>query len=157
MRRLGDATRDRLARVLLGANGVILAAALWFAIAGVPWLAIVAYAAVNACRSLIVPLQSAWLNRTIEDSSVRATVLSIVNQSDAVGQVVGGPAIGAVGSSVGLRPALALGAAALAPALALYGRAVRHARCRAGARGARRARRSVEGCRPAARRPDLLG
>ena len=126
VRRLGDATRDRLARVLLGANGVILAAALLFAIAGVPWLAIVAYAAVNACRSLIVPLQSAWLNRTIEDSSVRATVLSIVNQSDAVGQVVGGPAIGAVGSSVGLRPALALGAAALAPALALYGRAVRH-------------------------------
>ena len=58
VRRLEDASRDRLARVLLGVNGVILAAALLFAIAGVPWLAIVAYAAVS-CRSLIVPLQSA--------------------------------------------------------------------------------------------------
>lgn len=88
-------------------------------------LAIGAYLAVSACRGLIGPLQSAWINSTIDDSSVRATVLSIVNQADAVGQVAGGPAIGAVGSSVGLRPALAPGAGALAPAVALYGRASR--------------------------------
>lgn len=124
--RLEHATRERLARVLLGANGAILAAALLFALAGAPWLAVCAYGAIAACRALIVPLQSAWVNRTIEDSSVRATVLSIVSQADAIGQVGGGPAIGVVGSSVGLRPALALGASALAPALALYGRAVRH-------------------------------
>ena len=124
VKRLEHVSRERLARVLLGANTLILGAALAFALAGVPWVAIVGYAAVTACRQLIVPLQSVWVNRTIEDSSVRATVLSIVNQSDAIGQVTGGPAIGAVGSSVGLRPALALGAAVLAPALALYGRAV---------------------------------
>ncbi len=126
VRRLEEVSRERLARVLLGANTVVLVGALGFALAGVPWLAIVAYAVVCGCRSLIVPLQSAWVNRSIDDSSVRATVLSIVNQCDAVGQVAGGPAIGAVGSSVGLRPALALGAAALAPALALYARVVRH-------------------------------
>lgn len=125
VKRLESVSRERLARVLLGANTVILVAALLFALAGAPWLAIVGYAAVTACRQLIVPLQSVWVNRTIEDSSVRATVLSIVNQSDAIGQVTGGPAIGAVGSSVGLRPALAVGASVLAPALALYGRAVR--------------------------------
>lgn len=124
--RLGEASGLRLARVLLWLNAALLPAALLFALAGSPALAIGAYLVVSACRGLIVPLQSAWINRTIEDSSVRATVLSIVSQSDAVGQVAGGPAIGAVGSSVGLRPALALGAAALAPALALYGRAVRH-------------------------------
>lgn len=124
VRRLEHASRERLARVLLGANTLILVAALGFALAGVPWAAIASYAAVTACRELIVPLQSVWVNRTIEDSSVRATVISIVNQSDAIGQVTGGPAIGAVGSSAGLRPALALGAAVLAPALALYGRAV---------------------------------
>ncbi len=124
--RLEDASRERLARVLLGANGAVFAAALLFAVVGAPWLAIAAYAAVAASRALIVPLQAAWVNRAIEDSTVRATVLSIVSQADAIGQVGGGPAIGAVGSSVGLRPALALGASALAPALALYGRAVRH-------------------------------
>jgi len=34
-------------------------------VAGVPWLAIVGYAAATACRQLIVPLQSVWVNRTI--------------------------------------------------------------------------------------------
>jgi DHA3 family tetracycline resistance protein-like MFS transporter len=124
--RLGEASRARLARVLLCLNAVLVPAALLFALVTSPALAIAAYLLLWACRGLVDPLRSAWLNRTIEDSSVRATVLSMVNQSDAVGQVAGGPAIGAVGSAVGLRPALALGAAALAPALALYGRAVRH-------------------------------
>lgn len=124
-KRLADARRARLTRVLLGANSVLLAAALLFALAGEPVLAIAAYVAITACRSLVVPLQSVWVNQTIEDSSVRATVISITNQADAIGQVTGGPAIGAVGSAAGLRPALALGAAALAPVLALYGRASR--------------------------------
>jgi predicted MFS family arabinose efflux permease len=124
--RLGEASAARLARVLLALNVLLVPAALAFALVVSPALAIATYLVVAACRGLIGPLQSAWVNSTIEDSSVRATVLSIVNQSDAVGQVAGGPAIGAVGSSVGLRPALALGAAALAPAIALYARAVRH-------------------------------
>ena len=121
----GDGFQERLARILLGLNAALVPAALVFAIAVSPALAIAAFCAMSACRALAGPLQSAWVNRTIEDSSVRATVLSIVNQADAVGQVAGGPAIGAIGSSVGLRPALALGAAALTPTLALYGRVVR--------------------------------
>jgi DHA3 family tetracycline resistance protein-like MFS transporter len=125
VKRLDAASTARLARALLVLTTVLVPAALVFALAIAPALAIGAYLVVAACRGLIGPLQSAWVNRTIDDSSVRATVLSIVNQSDAVGQVAGGPAIGAVGSSVGLRPALALGAAALAPAIALYARAVR--------------------------------
>jgi hypothetical protein len=112
--------------VLLTLNAVLVPAALLFALVTSPALAIAAYLLLMACRGLAVPLAGAWVNRTIEDSSVRATVLSIMSQSDAVGQVAGGPAIGAVGSSVGLRPALALGAAALAPAIGLYARAVRH-------------------------------
>jgi MFS transporter, DHA3 family, tetracycline resistance protein len=123
--RLASASRERLARILLGLNAALVPAALVFAIAVSPAVAIGAFCVVSACRALASPLASAWVNRTIEDSSVRATVLSIVNQADAVGQVAGGPAIGAIGSSVGLRPALALGAAALTPTLALYGRVVR--------------------------------
>ena len=97
MKRLDDASRARLARALLVLTTVLVPAALVFALAVAPALAIGAYLVVAACRGLIGPLQSAWVNQTIEDSSVRATVLSIVNQSDAVGQVAGGPAIGAVG------------------------------------------------------------
>jgi MFS family permease len=61
----------------------------------------------------------------LDDSSVRATVLSISEQADAIGQWTGGPAIGAVGGLVSLRAALLVGGAALSPAVALYARALR--------------------------------
>jgi hypothetical protein len=77
-------------------------------------------------RSLIAPVSMTWLNETISDSSVRATVISMTGQSDAIGQVVGGPGIGAIGTAFSLRAALLAGGALLLPALALYGRAVRH-------------------------------
>ena len=126
VKRLERATSARIAQVQLALNALLLGAALAFALAGVFWLAVVGYVCVVAARSLVVPLGAVWMNRTITDSSVRATVLSMASQADAVGQVTGGPAIGAVGTAVSLRAALALGAAALAPALVLYGRAVAH-------------------------------
>jgi DHA3 family tetracycline resistance protein-like MFS transporter len=52
-------------------------------------------------------------------------VISISGQSDAVGQV-GGPGLGALGTLFSLRAALLAGGSLLAPALALYARAVRH-------------------------------
>ena len=60
-----------------------------------------------------------WINRTIVDSSVRATTLSMVSQADAVGQVVGGPAIGGLATAVSLRAGLAVGALMLVPAALL--------------------------------------
>ena len=65
-----------------------------------------------------------WLNRQISDSSVRATVISIVGQSDAIGQAGGGPALGAIGNVWGIRAALVSGALLLAPAVGLFGRAL---------------------------------
>jgi hypothetical protein len=67
-----------------------------------------------------------WLNRSITDSSVRATVNSIANQSDAIGQTGGGPVVGAIGKVISLPAALIASALFLTPVLALYGRAVRH-------------------------------
>ena len=72
------------------------------------------------------PLFSSWLNQSIEDSSVRATVFSITSQADAIGQWTGGPAIGVIGNAFGIRAALLVGAFLLSPALWLYGRAARH-------------------------------
>ena len=72
------------------------------------------------------PLWSIWLNQQITDSSVRATVLSITGQADAVGQAAGGPVLGAIGNVWGIRAALATGALVLTPALGLYARALRH-------------------------------
>jgi MFS family permease len=127
-RRLEHAPQERVTRVLLLANAAALASVLAFALAGAFWLALVAMLATNAVRSLVGPLFSSWLNRSVTDSSVRATVLSIASQADAVGQWSGGPAIGAVGNAFGIRAALVVGASLLAPAVGLYARAARAGR-----------------------------
>jgi len=97
-----------------------------FALTGAVWLAIAALLGVFFARDLASPLYTIWLNSQITDSSVRATVLSISGQANAIGQAGGGPALGAIGNVWGIRAALALGAAVVAPALALYGRAIAH-------------------------------
>src|SRR5205814_10291088 len=91
---------------------------------GAFWLALVAMLATNTIRGLVGPLFSSWLNQSITDSRVRATVFSITSQADAIGQWTGGPAIGVIGNVFGIRAALVLGASLLSPAVALYARTV---------------------------------
>jgi MFS transporter, DHA3 family, tetracycline resistance protein len=97
-----------------------------FALSGSAWPAIAALLGVFFARDLQGPLYATWINEQITDSSVRATVLSISGQANALGQAGGGPALGAIGNVWGIRAALVAGAAAIAPALALYGRAIRN-------------------------------
>ena len=118
-RRLGAAPSRTLARVLAALNVGLLISALAFSLVGSFALACGAYLGIVALRSLVGPLQSVWINRTIVDSSVRATTLSMVSQADAVGQVVGGPAIGGLATAVSLRAGLAVGALMLVPAALL--------------------------------------
>jgi MFS transporter, DHA3 family, tetracycline resistance protein len=125
-RRLEDVGPETLARTLFRLTVVLLVSSLVFALAGVLWLAMVASFTLFLARNLAMPIFASWLNRSIEESSVRATVISITNQADAVGQWTGGPALGAVGSLFGIRAALVAGAGCLLPALALYRRALRH-------------------------------
>jgi len=124
-RRLERAGRQTVTRVLLLADVGLIARVAVFGLAGVFWLALVAMLVTNAIRSLVGPLFTSWLNQSISESSVRATVMSIASQADAVGQWTGGPAIGAVGNAFGIRAALVLGASLLSPAVALYARALR--------------------------------
>jgi MFS family permease len=125
-RRLERVGAKAVTRVLLGLDAVLIAAVVTFALAGAFWLAVVAMLLTNVARGLAGPLFTSWLNQSIEDSTVRATVMSITNQADAVGQWTGGPAIGWVGNAFGIRPALVVGASLLSPAVALYARALRH-------------------------------
>jgi MFS transporter, DHA3 family, tetracycline resistance protein len=103
-----------------------MGAMLAFALTGSTWLAIGALLGVFLARNLAGPLYTIWLNEQIRDSSVRATVLSISGQSNAIGQAGGGPVLGAIGNAWGIRAALAAGALVIAPALALYARAIHH-------------------------------
>jgi MFS family permease len=103
-----------------------MVAMLVFALTGSTWLAIASLLGVFFARDLAGPLYTIWLNAQIKDSSVRATVLSISGQANAIGQAGGGPVLGGIGNVWGIRAALTAGALVIAPALWLYGRAIAH-------------------------------
>lgn len=125
IRRLDTSTPARAANALFIINALRIAAVVAFGLAGNFWLALAAYWSVGLLGSVIGPIQDGWLNRSIKPS-VRATVFSVMGQADALGQLAGGPAIGAVGTRFGLRAAMVTAGLALSPALLLYSRA-RHA------------------------------
>jgi MFS transporter, DHA3 family, tetracycline resistance protein len=124
-RRIENAGQRTMVRTLFWIDAALLVSALAFALAGAFWVAVVAYFATRLLRNVAGPIFDTWLNRSVEDSRIRATVLSITNQADAVGQWTGGPAIGVVGNVFSIRAALVAGSLCMAPALALYRRAIR--------------------------------
>ena len=126
IRRFSRGGRRIVARSLLALSALQLLALFIFALTSNTWLAIAGLLGVFFARDLAWPLYAIWLNEQITDSSVRATVLSIGGQADAIGQTAGGPVLGVIGNVWGIRSALATGALAIAPALGLYGRAIAH-------------------------------
>ncbi len=126
VRRFEREDQPALARwlaVITAVQGLALAL---FAVSGTLGLALAAFWLYGLTRSLDSTLYTTWLNQSIKDSSVRATVNSIAGQSNAIGQAGGGPGLGVIGNLFGIRAALLAGAAVITPALALYARAIRH-------------------------------
>jgi DHA3 family tetracycline resistance protein-like MFS transporter len=117
-----------VSRALVIATGLIMLGLVGLAVAPDFWLIGLAYIVASSARRATGPILQAWKNRQIrgEDSQSRATVLSMYGQVDAVGQIAGGPAVGAIGN-VSLRLAMLASAAILSPALLLYRRAGRQA------------------------------
>ncbi|HET9016003.1 MAG TPA: hypothetical protein VFN57_10435, partial [Thermomicrobiaceae bacterium] len=68
-----------------------------------------------------MPIFTAWVNQGLEPR-VRATIFSLAAQTDALGQIAGGPVLGLIGSAVSIPAALVTAGLALAPAIALYAR-----------------------------------
>jgi DHA3 family tetracycline resistance protein-like MFS transporter len=95
-----------------------------FALAGQLILAVMAYLIFNTLRSLTGPIQEGWINRFV-DSRVRATVLSVTGQVDALGQFIGGPSLGLIGTLRGIRAALLVSAILLLPVAPLYGESLK--------------------------------
>jgi DHA3 family tetracycline resistance protein-like MFS transporter len=111
----------RLARALLIMTGILIFSLFAFALAGSFSMALVALWLVEMARTVISPLYTTWVNQRI-DSSVRATVLSMSNQVDAIGQITTGPALGLIGNIFSVRTVLFASALILSPALLLFGR-----------------------------------
>ncbi len=116
-----------LARTLMLNAALIILCLAGFALAKGFWVAVVLYWLIGALRNIAAPLQTAWLNRSIDKPQVRATIFSVSGQADAIGQIAGGPVVGAVGNA-SIRAALLSSALLLSPVLPLYAMAIRRDR-----------------------------
>lgn len=112
------------ARVLLGLNGVCIVAIAVFGLAHAFVVAFIALAIKAVTGTFMGPLYESWLIQNI-DPRVRATVLSISSQANAVGQIAMGPVVGAIGAVLSLRAAIIAAGILLSPVLPLYARTLR--------------------------------
>lgn len=98
---------------LVGVGVILFGAAGGFGLAlGAVWL-------VGVARSIGGPLMYTWLNHEIPSEN-RATLLSLVGQGNALGQMTAGPGIGWIGAVRSLRAAMVVSGLLLSPAVALF-------------------------------------
>lgn len=118
--RLETLTTDqgRTARALIALNLVFAAFGVGFALAGTFPLAVVCLLLRGLAGALLWPLFSAYQVQSVP-SRVRATVLSITGQGNALGQVLGGPLVGWIGTG-SLRAALVVTGLLILPNSFLY-------------------------------------
>jgi DHA3 family tetracycline resistance protein-like MFS transporter len=125
--RLTRLTQNRraMARMLAILNVVDVVCIVGFALAGSFVLALTALL-LRACTfGPAGLLRSVWYNQNITDSSVRATVMSMTGQTNALGQWVGGPAVGFLGNAVTLGAAITATGVVRSPISLLYGLSTR--------------------------------
>ncbi len=112
----------RLMQVLFVLTTLMMVATLTFALASTFWLALPGFWIARWARIAIDPFLTIRVNRGLAPG-VRATVLSMLGQAGAVGEVCSGPLLGLVGTLYTVRAALVAAGGVLFPALLLYGRA----------------------------------
>jgi DHA3 family tetracycline resistance protein-like MFS transporter len=108
-------------------NMLLLVSVVLFGLAGSFFLALALFWAATVCRKTALPLYTTWLTRS-SDPGMRATVISISGQADAIGQIAGGPIVGLIGNLVSLRAAIVTTGAILAPNVFFFARAMRHSK-----------------------------
>ena len=126
-RRVDTARGLPLARGLMLNAALIILCLAGFGLTGSFWVAVGLYWLIGALRNIAAPLHTAWINLSIDQPQVRATIFSVSGQADAIGQIAGGPVVGAVGKA-SIRAALVSSALLLSPVLPLYGIAIRRNR-----------------------------
>lgn len=123
-RRLDLAHPAVAVRALTVFEATMMAGVIAFALADRFLTAAVAYLVAGTARGLRDPVYTAWINQGI-DPQVRATVLSMSAQADALGQFTVGPGLGVIGNRWGVRSSLVVAGIVLAPTVWLFARAAR--------------------------------
>jgi DHA3 family tetracycline resistance protein-like MFS transporter len=113
-RRLDDPDPQLPAKMLSWANYGVAASVALLAVAPLP-IAAAGFVVCQALRHACEPLIYAWVNRGA-DASVRATLNSLVGQSESIGEIAGGPILGGIAATGGTGPALGVSAAVFAAA-----------------------------------------
>jgi DHA3 family tetracycline resistance protein-like MFS transporter len=119
--RAAQADARRLMQLLLGLTVLMAVATFVFAVAPGFWPALFGFWIARWVRFAMHPLLTAHVNRGLAPGT-RATVLSILGQAGAVGEVCGGPLVGLIGTLRSVRTALMTSAGILLPAIVLYAR-----------------------------------
>lgn len=123
-RRVDTNSHVATAKALLGMNTVMVVGMAVFAVAGRFELAVAGYLTARVMRRVTVPISAAWINQSLTPH-VRATVLSLDAQTDAIGQIAGGPLLGLLAASSGTTAAMLTVSAFILPSLFLYVRTIR--------------------------------
>jgi MFS family permease len=123
-RHLDTNNQRAVVRTLVTFYGLTIVGIIVFALSNSFGVALLAFWVVGIFRATAGPIFEAGINLNIE-SKVRATVLSMGGQSNAIGQVVGGPAIGYVGTRYSIRTALVASGLLFSPVLWLLARTQR--------------------------------
>lgn len=105
-------------KLLSGISTLLMLSVIGFGLAGNFALALAFYWASYLLRTVNAPLFAAWLNGYLEPGT-RATVFSLNSQTDALGQIAGGPLLGLL-ANVTLRGAFGAAGLLLLPAVLLY-------------------------------------
>lgn len=125
VRRRIDINHQRnITSLLMLVTGVLV-----LSLIGLAWvanfgLALILIWLIGMAREVIYPVYTGWVNRRI-DSKVRATLLSMTSQVDAIGQIAGGPVLGVIGNTFSVRAALTASGIILSPVLGLFAKAAR--------------------------------
>lgn len=123
-RRLKVDHENNALNAMMAFTTLTIAGILLFALTSNVTVALGAFMALAVFRSTIGPIQAAWINKKVP-SEVKATVLSMLGQTNAVGQIISGPLMGIVATVWSIRAAFVAVAALLAPIVPLYVRAKR--------------------------------
>lgn len=123
-RRVDLTDNQAVVRILTIVFGLMIVSVLAVALSNIFALTLLGLWITQMLRSMSKPLMEAWTNQHIE-SNVRATILSIQGQVNSLGEVVGGPVIGFVGTISSIRIALVLSTLILSPLIAVFNRTLK--------------------------------
>jgi DHA3 family tetracycline resistance protein-like MFS transporter len=109
---------------LLVIDALLIASVVVFGLATGFFLALGAFWFVWGLRGVRDAVFVGWLNRGL-DPSTRATVNSIGEQADAIGQTLGGPVLGVIAAARSVAAAIVVAGLVRLPVFGFYGRAIR--------------------------------